>query len=116
MKNTSRILGFAALLSFAFLLAACASGASSSSPGGFSSGGNGSTGTQASNNSTQLVVDSGPFELNNAGVADEDVPFITVTVCVPGTATCQNIDHVEVDTGSEGLRLVAPALSLSLPQ
>ena len=98
MKNTSRILGFAALLSFAFLLAACGSGGSSSSPGGFSSGG-GTTGAQASNNSTQLVVDSGPLELNNAGIADEDVPFITVTVCVPGTTTCQNIDHVEVDTG-----------------
>ena len=116
MKNTSRILGFAALLSFAFLLAACGSGGSSSSPGGFSSGGNGSTGAQASNNSTQLVVDSGPLELNNLNLADEDVPFITVTVCVPGTATCQNIDHVEVDTGSEGLRIVAPVLSLSLPQ
>lgn len=116
MKIIFRVLQFAALLSFAFLLAACGSGGSSSAPGGFSSGGNGSTGTQASNNSTQLVVDSGPVELNNAGVADEDVPFITVTVCVPGTTTCQNIDHVEVDTGSEGLRIVAPALTLSLPQ
>jgi uncharacterized protein DUF3443 len=116
VKNIFRVLQFAALLSFAFLLAACGSGGSSSSPGGFSSGGSGSTGTQASNNSTQLVVDSGPLELNNAGFADEDVPFITVTVCVPGTTTCQNIDHVEVDTGSEGLRIVAPALTLSLPQ
>lgn len=116
MKNTSRILGFAALLSFAFLLAACGSGGSSSPGAGISSSGGASTGTQASNNSTQLVVDSGPVELNNLNLADEDVPFITVTVCVPGTATCQNIDHVEVDTGSEGLRIVAPVLSLSLPQ
>ncbi|HKT23756.1 MAG TPA: DUF3443 family protein [Candidatus Sulfotelmatobacter sp.] len=115
MKNLARILQFAALLSCSFFLAACGSGGSSSSGGGVNSGGGGSTGTQASN-STQLVVDSGPFELNNSGFADEDVPFISVTVCVPGTATCQNIDHVEVDTGSEGLRIVAPALSLSLPQ
>lgn len=117
MKNTFRVLRFAALFSFAFLLAACGSGGSSSSSGGgFSSGGDGSTGTQSSNNSTQLVVDFGPAELLNAGFADEDVPFISVTVCVPGTPTCQIIDHVEVDTGSEGLRIVSPALTLSLPQ
>ena len=115
MKNLARILQFAALLSCSFFLAACGSGGSSSSGGGVNSGGGGSTGTQASN-STQLVVDSGPRELNSLNLADEDVPFISVTVCVPGTATCQNIDHVEVDTGSEGLRIVAPALSLSLPQ
>lgn len=115
MKNTFRPLQFAALLCFAFFLAACGSGGSSSSGGGFSSGGGGPTGTQASN-STPLTVDFGPTELLNAGFADEDVPFISVTVCVPGTTTCQTIDHVEVDTGSEGLRIVAPALSLSLPQ
>jgi len=28
--------------------------------------------------------------------------FATVTVCVPGTSNCQNIDHVLVDTGSAG--------------
>ena len=116
MKNISRVFRFGALLSFAFFLAACGSGGSSSPGAGVSSGSGGSTGAQASNNSTQLVVDAGPLELNNAGFADEDVPFISVTVCIPGTTTCQNIDHVEVDTGSEGLRIVAPALSLSLPQ
>lgn len=116
MKNTSRVLQFAALLSFAFFVAACGSGGSSSSSGGFSSGGGGGTTGAQANNSTPLVVDFGPAELLAAQSADEDVPFITVTVCVPGTTTCQTIDHVEVDTGSEGLRIVAPALTLSLPQ
>lgn len=37
-------------------------------------------------------------------------PFVSVTVCVPGTATCQTIDQVLLDTASSGLRLAASAL------
>ena len=46
-----------------------------------------------------------------------NVPFVTVTVCVPGGA-CAEIDHVMVDTGSWGLRLNASALpsTLALPE
>ncbi len=66
-------------------------------------------------NVVPMVVDSGP---NNIGTVN--VAFVTVTVCVPGTTTCQNIDHVQVDTGSEGLRLLSSAsggeLNLTLPQ
>jgi hypothetical protein len=42
----------------------------------------------------------------------------SVTVCVPGTSNCATIDSVQVDTGSQGLRLLASALpaSLVLPQ
>ncbi|MEX3961686.1 DUF3443 domain-containing protein [Paraburkholderia sp. EG286B] len=41
----------------------------------------------------------------------------SVTVCVPGTADCASVDHVQVDTGSQGLRLLASALpaGLALP-
>jgi hypothetical protein len=39
-----------------------------------------------------------------------------VTVCVPGTSTCQTISGVLVDTGSAGLRLLSSALTISLPQ
>jgi hypothetical protein len=38
-----------------------------------------------------------------------------VTICVPGTTTCQNIDHIQVDTGSSGLRIISTVLTLSLP-
>jgi len=41
--------------------------------------------------------------------------FATVTVCVPGTSDCQAIDHVLVDTGSSGLRVLGSVLTLSLP-
>ncbi|HEX7598961.1 MAG TPA: DUF3443 family protein [Polyangia bacterium] len=41
--------------------------------------------------------------------------FASVTVCVPGTEECQTIDHVIVDTGSSGLRLLVSVLTLPLP-
>ena len=42
-------------------------------------------------------------------------PCVSVKVCEPGTATCQTIDGVLLDTGSIGLRLFKQALTLSLP-
>lgn len=45
--------------------------------------------------------------------------FATVTVCTPGTSSCQTIDSVLVDTGSVGLRILSSEaggeLSLTLP-
>jgi hypothetical protein len=42
--------------------------------------------------------------------------FTTVTICVPGSKTeCQTIDHIQVDTGSFGLRVLASVLTLTLP-
>lgn len=54
-------------------------------------------------NSLPITVDGGPIPntIYANGV------FVTVTVCTPGTSTCQTIDHVLVDTGSVGLRLLA---------
>jgi len=43
-----------------------------------------------------------------------DVPYVTVKVCVPGTTTCTTVDHVLVDTGSTGLRILASALDSSV--
>ena len=37
-------------------------------------------------------------------------PYANVTICVPGTATCQTVSHVLVDTGSYGLRLASSAV------
>jgi hypothetical protein len=42
--------------------------------------------------------------------------FASVTVCAPGTATCQTIPDVLVDTGSSGLRVLSSALTVSLSQ
>ncbi len=42
-------------------------------------------------------------------------PFVTITVCAPAAPTnCQTIDHILVDTGSSGLRIISSALSSAL--
>jgi len=38
-----------------------------------------------------------------------------VTICVPGTTTCQTIPNILVDTGSSGLRIISSQLDLALP-
>ena len=72
---------------------------------------------QQVNNVQPIVVDAGPAPQTFFTVNE---PFTTVTVCLPNTSTCQTIDHVLVDTGSSGLRLLSQAgggeLNLSLPQ
>jgi len=71
----------------------------------------GGTGTVTpSANVVSVTVGAGP-----AGVNAINTLYTTVTVCVPNTATCQTIDNIQVDTGSYGLRLIAGALSLTLP-
>ena len=57
-----------------------------------------------------LVVDQGPTALTTPAV---NTSFVTNTVCVPGTSTCQTIDHIEVDTGSSGLRILSDASTTS---
>ncbi|HEY1677370.1 MAG TPA: DUF3443 domain-containing protein [Candidatus Sulfotelmatobacter sp.] len=42
--------------------------------------------------------------------------FTSVTVCAPGSTSCQTIDNVLVDTGSSGLRILSTALTVSLAQ
>jgi hypothetical protein len=43
-----------------------------------------------------------------------NAPYVTVTICAPGTSNCATIDHVQVDTGSVGLRLLRSAVPASL--
>ncbi len=84
------------------LVAACGGGGGESAPAPV---------PQAASNVMRVTVDSGPTG-NNVNRL-----YATVTICAPGSTTqCQTIDHVLVDTGSTGLRLlssvVSPALSL----
>jgi len=60
-----------------------------------------------------VTVDAGPA---GATFASVNTPFISVKVCVPATTTCQTIDHIWVDTGSSGLRIIASVLTgVTLP-
>jgi hypothetical protein len=71
------------------------------------SSGSGSGTTAPANNVVSVTVSGGPS--NNA----LNVLYTTVTLCLPGTSTCQTIDNIQVDTGSYGLRILAPVLTLS---
>jgi hypothetical protein len=97
-------LRFVALLLFT-VLAACGGGGSGDAPAPAP----GQTGSPppapTGANVLAITVDRGPD-----GTAF-NTPFVSVTVCVPGTSTCQTIDHVLVDTGSYGLRLAASAVA-----
>ncbi len=70
--------------------------------------------TTMPNNVTPMTVDLGPTGTYVNGA------FASSTICVPGTDNCQVIDHMLVDTGSVGVRLLSNAvggqLSLPLPQ
>ena len=67
------------------------------------------------NNTAALTVDGGPT-VNGTSIDYANGVYTTVTVCVPNTTTCATVDHVLVDTGSAGFRVLSSALgSVSLP-
>ncbi len=74
--------------------------------GGSSSSGSGTV-TPASNVAS-VEVSAGP---NGSSI---NTLYTSVTVCLPGTTTCQTIDNIQVDTGSYGLRIVYMVFSLCL--
>ena len=96
-------------LSSSFLfLAGCGGGSSSSSSSSTSQTGS----TTSANNSVTITVNAGP-----SGEGYANGAFANVTVCEPGTSTCQTVGGVLVDTGSSGLRILSSALTtVSLPQ
>ena len=68
--------------------------------------------TVTTTNTVTISVDSG---VSGAGFT-YNRPFVSVTICDPNSpATCQTIDHIVIDTGSMGLRLLSSAVSVSLP-
>ena len=75
-------------------------------------GGGSSSPSQPTQNVQAVIVDGGPANVPN-------LAFTSVTLCAPGSSSnCQTIDHIQVDTGSAGLRIIGSVLSstLSLPQ
>jgi len=62
------------------------------------------------NNTQALQVNLGPDNNYPNGL------FTDVTICVPGTSSCQDIPNVLVDTGSFGLRLLESQVTITPPQ
>ncbi len=75
-------------------------------------GSSGGSPVTPASNVASVVVNGGPSALSTPAI---NTLYTTITVCVPGTTTCQTIDNIQVDTGSFGLRLLAPVVTLSLP-
>jgi hypothetical protein len=78
--------------------------------------------------STTLTVTAAPASTTNNNVMTVTVngslcsnsysnkPCVSVTVCTPGTTSCQTVNDILLDTGSYGLRIFKQALSVSLTQ
>jgi len=61
------------------------------------------------NNTAPVAIDGGPT-VNGTSIGYPNGAYVTATVCVPGTTTCSTVDHVLVDTGSVGFRVLGSAL------
>jgi len=85
---------------FAALLLAPGCGGSAGSPT--------AAGAPVVNNVQPVQVDLGPAGDYVNGI------FTSVTICMPGTSSCQTIDDVLVDSGSVGLRLISSRVTLPL--
>ncbi len=106
------------------MLAACGGGGGSSGNSSISSTGSASSGSSSgSGSSSASTGTASPSAQPVAATASNTVPItvgpgaqrfinipnVSVTVCVPGTSTCQTIDNIQLDTGSYGLRIAADA-------
>jgi hypothetical protein len=89
---------FAAVASFGILLLMTGCG-----------GGGDATPSTAPNTPNVQAITVDPGLTNNVNLL-----FTTITICAPGSSNCQTIDHVLVDTGSTGLRIMSSMLSPSL--
>lgn len=100
------------LVSVLFLASSCGGGGGGGSSGSIVS--TSSVGIESGPNVLSVVVDTGPTGTR----PNINLPFVSVTICAPGTSSCQTIDHVLLDTGSYGLRIMASEVSplLTLPQ
>ena len=68
-------------------------------------------------NTLEIVVDNGPGPDGGFSIGAANLPYVSVKVCAPGSSTaCVTVDHVFLDTGSIGLRLLRSAVAgLALP-
>ena len=112
----TRLLPSLLALCFFALLSACGggggSGGSSNPPlaSGVCLAPSASTPANPASNAIPITVEN--WQCNGTPVGNVNTPYVSVTVCQPGTTTCQTIDHVLLDTGSFGLRILASTLAL----
>lgn len=97
-----------------FVLSACGGGGGGGTVSGATLVSTPSSFVPKQANAVQLTVDNGPASFTGYNV---NRLFTSVTICKPGDPNlCQTIDHVLVDTGSTGLRLLHSVLAPSIVQ
>lgn len=84
-------------------------------------GGSGGSGSSSSGGSGIPPITGDnvlPITVNGAGLNNSypNEACVSVTVCTPGTTTCQTINDILLDTASSGLRIFKQALNVSLVQ
>ncbi|WP_042337134.1 DUF3443 domain-containing protein [Paraburkholderia ferrariae] len=108
-------------LALCALLAACGGGGSggtagSSAPASSAAPASGASTTNTTKSTTTPSVPQSttanivPVNVSTSATSTRNMLMASVTVCVPGTNQCATVDNVQVDTGSQGLRLLASAL------
>jgi hypothetical protein len=85
--------------------------ASAPASGGSPGAGNTSANLNVPQSNTPNVQ---PIAVNVAPGLTRNMLTTSVTVCQAGTANCATVDDIQVDTGSNGLRILASALPASL--
>ena len=67
----------------------------------------------AAGNVATITLDD--FPVNGQPSSGGNTAYVTVRICAPGSSSnCQNIDHITVDTGSFGLRILSSVINPSL--
>ncbi|MFZ6749635.1 DUF3443 domain-containing protein [Undibacterium sp. Ren11W] len=114
-RSLTRMLNLCCLSLFCMLLISCGSGGGSTdSTSSVANPPAVVTPPSLASNEVAIIVDRGP--LGSKSTINQ--PYVSVTICRPGTSVCQTIDHILLDTASIGLRLIAPNLlnaELQLP-
>jgi hypothetical protein len=121
MRAISTLYRLALAAAFAAtMLSACGGGGGGSSTAASVNNNSTSTSSGTANTSATSTLAANVAAISvDGGISNvPNMPFVSVTVCAPGTSNCQTIDHVLVDTGSWGLRVFASQLpaSVALPQ
>jgi hypothetical protein len=115
MTHPRTVLAALAAALAACVATGCGGGGGGSTVSGGSGGGN--SPPPLASNQLSVVIDDGPVDTassSSSTIGTINTPFVTVTLCAHGTSNCQTIDHISVDTGSNGLRVVSSVLSSSL--
>ncbi|GFE62768.1 DUF3443 domain-containing protein [Geobacter sp. AOG2] len=102
-------------LFFAFLVmtlvSACGSGGGTSSTTSTTSTGGTDTTTTTTASNVLTVTVNGSLCSSSTSSSYPNKPCVSVTICSPGTSTCQTVNDILLDTGSYGLRIFNTALT-----